>query len=48
MKEPTGKMNDPSQRLNWQAAFPEERADFIKEVYRVYWSNMGRSMDGVW
>ena len=48
MKEPTGKMNDPLQRLNWQAAFPEERADFVKEMYRVYWSNMGRSMDGVW
>ena len=41
-------MNDPLPQLNWQVAFPDERADFIKEMYRVYWSNMGRSMDGVW
>lgn len=26
----------------------EHRADFIKEMYRVYWANMARSMEGVW
>lgn len=24
------------------------RRDFIKEMYRVYWANMARSMEGVW
>jgi hypothetical protein len=26
----------------------DKRSDFIKEMYRVYWDNMARSMDGVW
>lgn len=26
----------------------EYRKDFIKEMYSVYWSNMARSMDGIW
>lgn len=25
-----------------------KRTDFIKEMYRVYWSNMARSMEGTW
>ncbi len=34
MNEPTGTISDPLQRLDWQAAFPEERADFVKEMDR--------------
>lgn len=26
----------------------EKRADFIKEMYGVYWDNITRSMEGVW
>lgn len=26
----------------------DRRADFIKEMYRVYWANISRSMEGVW
>jgi hypothetical protein len=26
----------------------EKRLDFVKEMYRVYWSNMARSMEGTW
>lgn len=25
-----------------------QRSEFIKEMYRIYWANMARSMDGVW
>lgn len=25
-----------------------ERRDFVKEMYRVYWANMARSMEGIW
>jgi hypothetical protein len=26
----------------------DKRQDFIKEMYRVYWANMARSMEGIW
>lgn len=26
----------------------DRRSDFVKEMYRVYWANMARSMEGVW
>lgn len=26
----------------------DRRTDFVKEMYRVYWANVARSMDGTW
>ena len=28
--------------------YEDRRADFVIEMYRVYWANMARSMEGVW
>jgi hypothetical protein len=31
-----------------QSSHDNKRGDFIKEMYRVYWANMSRSMEGIW
>jgi len=28
--------------------YEDRRADFVIEMYRVYWANMARSMEGIW